>query len=147
MRRSGVVVGIAVALVGCTSAGFSTAKYCPAAQAAEDSSRKLQSGAAFSTPGGGQAAFSDLIAKARAARDLAPATIKTDLATIVAAAEKVDAALVKVGYDFTKLDPATQQILNDKTINDAADRIGAYNKTSCPGFRSNGVGGAASTAN
>lgn len=61
----------------------------------------------------------------------APGTLKPDLATLFGALDQFYGALAKANYDFTKVDPSAESVLETPAVKTATDHVDAYIKNTC----------------
>jgi len=61
----------------------------------------------------------------------APGAIKGDLVTLFGALDQFYAALAKVNYDFTKVDPSVEAPLEAPAVQQAEQNVNAYLKNTC----------------
>jgi len=61
----------------------------------------------------------------------APGTLKPDLVTLFGALDQFYGALAKANYDFSKIDPSTETVLETPAVKAATDRVDAYIKNTC----------------
>ena len=61
----------------------------------------------------------------------APSAIKADIVILIEGLRKLRDALAAANYDFTKVDPATLQSLQDPKFKASTDRVNAYVQQVC----------------
>jgi hypothetical protein len=121
-----------VTLIACGGRSSSASDYCGIAQQIEDA------GARYTGLGGPdeiRAAITQVRALLGDLARTAPASVAADIQIVRGSAELADAELGKVGYQLDRLSEQADAAINSPASQGASDRIDAYNKSSCPGFR------------
>jgi hypothetical protein len=134
VRRARVIGGVVAAALtlaaaGCgssasSSAPSSSSKFCTLTQ-------KLLSQPSLSTTSDLKTTYMRLNSEIAQILRVTPAVIKADMRTVTDVLKQLSAALAKVNYDPSKLDPSVVSALTGSDVQAASNRIGAYTQQVC----------------
>jgi hypothetical protein len=162
LGRAACLVAVALAVAGCGGSGAGTGATKDGAAGSTHAGSTLNDqkvgGGHFCdviaqslkkpTVSGGDARAKVATARADGQRALAiaPAAIKADMTTLIAASDRMYDALDKVHYDYSKLTAADLAPMSTKDVSAAEQRLMAYTKNTCGLDLTNAAGASPTSA-